>query len=104
MPSPRHQQQRQHIHRWRCEQQTIDPIQDAAVTGDQRTGVFQTSLALDERLGEIADRTDDPRRDADQRRRPERERQPEQCQCHKCASKRADHAASRALPRLARAE
>lgn len=46
-------------HRQRREQNGIDPVEDAAVAGDDLPAVLHTSLALEEGFNEVAHQTED---------------------------------------------
>ena len=52
-PEQRHDRERA-VHRGRREQERVDAIEEAAVTGDERARVLRAGRALEHRLGEVA--------------------------------------------------
>src|SRR5207248_2371298 len=83
------QRPRQVVGRGDDDEQAVEAVEDAAVAGDDRAAVLDPGLALQQRLGEVAELAESAEGDADQRRPGEADRQPE----GECAEERGDAAA-----------
>ena len=58
-PSSQMHQSDQVVGRRQNEQQSVEPVEDAAMAGQQRSHVLQAEIAFHERLAKIPDRGDD---------------------------------------------
>src|SRR5204862_5564695 len=85
----------------RVEEEGVDPVEKAAVAGEEASAVLGSKGALEHRFGQVADRPEEGRTGADQRCSPDRQLWDPDEGHRDCPQDASESAADRSLPGLA---